>query len=49
LTGFAVQAAKVIDDDGGSQWIASPDLLHRLNGALCGAEGVASRPKQLGH
>jgi hypothetical protein len=34
LTGLAVQGAKVIDDDGGSRWVASPDVLHRLNGVL---------------
>ena len=32
LTGLAVKGAKVIDDDGDSQWIASPDLVQRLNG-----------------
>jgi hypothetical protein len=31
LTGAALQSAKVIDDDCGTEWFAPPDLVQRLN------------------
>jgi hypothetical protein len=33
LTGAALQSAKVINDDCGTEWFAPPDLVQRLNGA----------------
>jgi hypothetical protein len=33
LTGAALQNAKVINGDLGTEWSASPDLVQRLNGA----------------
>jgi hypothetical protein len=32
LTGAALQSAKVINDDCGTEWSASPDLVESLNG-----------------
>ena len=32
LTGAALESAKVINDDCGTEWFASPDLVRRLNG-----------------
>jgi hypothetical protein len=34
LTGSATQSVRVIDADCGSEWIASAELLQRLNGPL---------------
>jgi hypothetical protein len=34
LTGSGMQGARVIDADGGAEWIASSELLRRLNGPL---------------
>jgi hypothetical protein len=33
LTGAALQSAKVLNGDSGTEWNASPDLVRRLNGA----------------
>jgi hypothetical protein len=33
LTGAALRTAKVISDDCRTEWLASPDLVQRLNGA----------------
>jgi hypothetical protein len=33
LTGAALQSAKVINKDRAIEWLASPDLVRRLNGA----------------
>jgi hypothetical protein len=33
LTGAALQSAKVLNGDCGTEWLASPDLVQRLNGA----------------
>jgi hypothetical protein len=32
LTGAALQSAKVLNGDCGTEWLASPDLVQRLNG-----------------
>jgi hypothetical protein len=32
LTGATVESVKVTDDDCGTEWAASPDLVQRLNG-----------------
>jgi hypothetical protein len=34
LTGSRMQDARVMDADGGAEWIASSELLQRLNGPL---------------
>jgi hypothetical protein len=34
LTGSGVRGARVMDADGGTEWIASSELLQRLNGPL---------------
>jgi hypothetical protein len=34
LTGSGMQGARVMDADGGAEWIASSELLQRLNGPL---------------
>jgi hypothetical protein len=33
LTGAALQTAKVLNSDSGTEWFASPDVVRRLNGA----------------
>jgi hypothetical protein len=33
LTGAALRSAKVINDDCRTEWLASPDLVRRLNGS----------------
>jgi hypothetical protein len=33
LTGAALRSAKVVNDDCGTEWCASPDLVKRLNSA----------------
>jgi hypothetical protein len=33
LTGASLQSAKVINGDCATEWLASPDLVRRLNGA----------------
>jgi hypothetical protein len=33
LTGATLQSAKVLNGDRGTEWVASPDLVQRLNGA----------------
>jgi hypothetical protein len=37
LTGAALQSAKVINDDCGTEWFASPDLVQRLNRSVSSA------------
>jgi hypothetical protein len=36
LTGAALQSAKVINDECGTEWFAPPDLVQRLNGVRFG-------------